>query len=571
MFPHLSSAFRLRLLVALACALLIRPAAAALDLAYRDPASGELVLQRVDGEGRPLAGVQPPAAVPLGSVWKLFVFAWLVEHGVPAPDYACRAGRGSDAASRRLREEESYCCESGGSIGRDAALVASCGLFFEPARLGIDAADWRAFWTARAPALPWLADLGALVPDTAVSPAALIGALEAVPPRARAEAASVLLARAFAPGGEAGAVGTLGGRLRVKTFSWYLPGTRTRYGGGAGWLADGTPLWFGGAGTGQQVLVRDAAALAAALPAGVGSLAPGCVDVAFFSRYPLRRVDGADGRPARAGALRGRHVAVFANGVSLPFRASGQMRLDLADGAPRVYGRFGVDEYVARVLDREADAGETEAARALAVVARSYLFNEARRAGNCLAIADSSRTQRVSPNPPSVAALAVAGFTTELVLRGAPVGYHLDTPGPDRLVWREAVAEARAGARWDAMLRRAFPAADLVAARDPAGLPCDRLEVAERWLAEQVPRWRPQLAALPGFETPAPPRVCRLAWGTPFSELDRGRIHVRALHSVEDRITLAHEYLHLGLRHHPASGDENWVEGWARRLVLGTP
>lgn len=562
-----------RLLAALALALLgagAQAAPAALDLAYRDPASGALVQRAFDADGRPMPQAVPPAAVPLGSLWKLFVFAWLTEHGAPAPDYVCRAGRANDAASRRRREEESYCCEAGGSIGRDAALVSSCGLFFAPARLGIAAADWRSFWTDRAPGLPWLAELAAMQPETAVSPASLIAALEAVPPRAREQAAGVLLARAFGPGGDAGAVRALGGRLRVKTYSWFRPGTRERYGGGAGWLADGTPLWFGAAGTGQQVLARHGATLAAALPQGGGGLAPGCVEVDFFSRYPLVRVDGPDGRPARAGLLRGRHVAVFANGVSLPFRGSGELRLLVEEGVPRLQGRFGVDDYVARVLDREADAGETEAARALAVVARSYLFNEAARRGNCLAIADSSRSQRVSPNPPSAAALAVAGFTTELVLRGAPVGYHLDTPGPDRLVWREAVAAGRAGQPWDAILRHAFPAADLVAARDPAGLPCERLVPAERWLAAQAPRWRRMLAALPGFEPPAAPLVCRLAWGTPFSELDRGRIHVRELRTPEDRITLAHEYLHLGLRHHPASGDEALVESWARRLAEGT-
>jgi len=564
----------LRLLRLLPAALLLAAslaaAAPALELAYRDPLSGELVTRAYAADGQPLDGEAVAARVPLGSLWKLFVFAWLAESGGAAPDYICRAGAGNDAASRRLREEEHYCCERGGAIGRDAALVSSCGLFFEPARLGLQAAGWHDFWTARAPGAPWLAELAAMRPETLVSPAELIFALEAVPARAREQAAQVLLARAFGPGGEAGAVRELGGRLRIKTFSWFRPGTRERYGGGAGWLVDGTPLWFAGSGTGQQVLARHGATLAAALPQGEAALAPGCVEVAFFSRYPLARVELPGGKAARPGPLRGRHVAVFDNGVALPFLASGQMRLAQRDGRPEVSGRFGVDEYVARVLDREADASDTEAARALAVVIRSYLFNEARREGNCLAIADSSRSQRVSANPPSAAALAVAAFTTDLVLRGAPVGYHLDTPGPDRLVWREAQAAGRAGTPWDAILRRAFPAADLAASRDPAGLPCERLEQAERWLQAQAPQWHRQLSELPGFRPPSsPPLVCRLAWGTPFSELDRGRIHVRELQTVEDRITLAHEYLHLGLRHHPASQDEELVERWARRLTGG--
>ncbi len=543
-------------------------AAPVLEVAWRDGTDGTFAWRAFDADGQRLADAPPPA-VPLGSLWKLFVFAYLVERGEPAPDYVCRGPAAGDAA----REEGAYCCDPGETIGRDAALVASCGVFFEPARLGITASDWHEFWAARAAGAPWLAELASMRADTAVSPASLIAALEAVPARARETASGVLLARVLgAGGGDSAALARyVGGTLRVKTFSWFRPGSRSgeRYGGGAGWLVDGTPVWFAGTGTGQQVMARHGALLAAALPPVRATLAAGCVEVDFFARYPLVRVEGPDGRPAKVGALQGRHVAVFANGVALPFVADGGLRLVSDDGKPRVQGRFGVDDYVARVVDREADAGEREAARALAVVARSYLFNEAEPRGNCLFIADSSRTQRVSPNPPTTAAREVAAFTTDLVLRGAAVGYHSDTPGPDRLAWSEAVAAGRSGRAWDDILRRAFPAADLTAARDPAGIPCERLDKAERWLAERAPQWRRALNELPGFEPPAPPSVCRLRFGAPFSELDRGRIHVRDLRTLEDRITLAHEYLHLGLRHYPASGDEALVERWARRLVAG--
>jgi len=241
-----------------------------------------------------------------------------------------------------------------------------------------------------------------------------------------------------------------------------------------------------------------------------------------------------------------------------------------ADGTPRLEGRFAVDDYVARVVTREADATQTEAARALAVVARSYLMNEARREGGCLAIDDISRKQRVSIVAPLRPARAVAGFTSGLVLAGSPVGYHSTTASPRRMSWTDAVAASRAGQPWDAILRRNFPDADLAALHDPTGLPCQRFARAEAWLSERIGRWNRILTRdVPGFEPPPAPRVCLLAHGTPFSEQDRGRIHARDLRTLEDRYTLAHEYLHLGLRHHPSGHDEALVERQARLLIDG--
>jgi uncharacterized protein YfaQ (DUF2300 family) len=317
-------------------------------------------------------------------------------------------------------------------------------------------------------------------------------------------------------------------------------------------------------------MARFARSLAAALPAPETSLAPGCVRVRLFARYPLARVERQGGRPAPPGALRGRYVARFENEVSLPFQSDGEIRLTEDGDRPRLDARLGLDDYVARVLDREADARETEAARALAVIARSFLLNEAGREGNCLAIDDSSRKQRVSPNPASAAARAVAGVTTGLVLAGAPVGYHGVQAAPGRLAWRQAVAEAKAGKDWVRILSEAFPQAELSALHDPTGLRCRRFPAAEAWLAGRAPRWQRLLRErLPGFEAPDLPQVCLLPHGKPFSEQDRGRIHLRALKTLDDRVALAHEYLHLGLRHHPSGRDEPLVERWARILAAG--
>jgi uncharacterized protein YfaQ (DUF2300 family) len=288
---------------------------------------------------------------------------------------------------------------------------------------------------------------------------------------------------------------------------------------------------------------------------GSGSALPadGCVEVHFFARYPFR-LEKAGGGAAVPGILRGRFVARFRR-AAIPFSSEGEMRWD----GKRLAGRFGLEEYVARVLDREADAKEVQAARALAVVVRSFLLNEAARAGSCLLIADESRKQRVSPNPPSPAARQAALFTRGLVLKGMPVGYRLEGPGPGRLAWRQAVAEARAGKRWDQILGAVF---------DPQGLPCPPFAAAQAWLDAQRPLWERRLSgALPGFAAPGHVQVCRLAWGVPFSEQGRMRIYLRSFRHGQGRLALAHEYLHLALAGYPAGQDEAWVEAWAEKLL----
>lgn len=297
-------------------------------------------------------------------------------------------------------------------------------------------------------------------------------------------------------------------------------------------------------------------------------MTPGCVRVNFFARYPFE-LELPGGQRAPEGVLRGRFIARFRNEVSIPFTSSGELSFTRQNGHPRIEGRFGLDDYVARVIDREADAKETEAARALSVVIRTYLLDKASQQGNCLLIDDSSHRQRVSILPPSAAARAVSGFTTGLRLTGSPVGYHSDTPSENRMAWTQAVAASRAGQPWNRILRLSFPRADLGAMRDP-GIPCQRFDAAESWLKARAPGWERMLREhLPGFESPPAPHVCLLAYGTPFSEQDRGRIYVRGLRKIEDRITLAHEYLHLGLRHHPSGHDEALVEHWARKLTDG--
>ncbi|MFZ5957588.1 DUF2300 domain-containing protein [Pseudomonas knackmussii] len=490
---------------------------------------------------------------PLGSLWKLFVFAWLVDTGQREPDYACKG----------QSKEEVYCCSAGQSIGRDQALVKSCGLYYHPARIGLDATSWRKYWQARQ-APDWLLDLGKLQPQTEVPVHELLDALAHLP--AQAEARRVLL-DVVVGADEGRAVASLGGRLRVKTWSWLDDhDPLSRRGGFAGWLVDGTPIWAGGPGTSKTLLAQYSEVLGTALPTPWPSEPGRCVEVALFSRYPLRDVVDAQKRPAPAGALNGDYRVSFANGNDLDIHSDGELFLQ-RDGSPQLVARLDREEYVARVLQREASATPVEASRALAVTIRSYLLQNAAQQGECLSIDDSSQRQRVAPRPATTEMRAVAAFTDGLVLAGSPVTYHSELAGPSRLSWQDAQAQAANGLRFDAILARAFPRASLSAWGNPLAA-CQPLPAAEDWLRKQRREWRPQLETEPGYEELQRFAVCQLSSGRPYVDRERQRIYVRGLYSLQDRLDLTHEYLHLAFQAHPSGQDEGFVESLARRLLL---
>ena len=534
-------------------------AAVVLSLAAASPGGDLALAWRRDGRvvTRAAPGAAAPDRTPLGSLWKLFVYAYAVERGAPTPAYRCGVPR---------RPGEEYCCEPGQSVERDAALARSCAPFFETGRLGIDDRSWRAFWSERTDAA-WLHDLDSLRPETSVSVPDLLRALDAVPTLARAAASRALLPVVIDGYGQ-GTAGHLGGLLRVKTFTWKHPRRPgASMGGAAGWLVDGTPLWLAASGSSRSVLREEAAQIASWLPAPAGPpVDDSCVVVDYFERHPIRAVDELTTRQAAApGPLHGRYRVAFENGNTLAFTARGELRLDREGPRPRVRGRLGLAEDGARGLDREADPTATEAARALGVAARTWLLQSAAFEGGCFRVADSTRAQRVSPSPASAAAREAALFTDGLVLHGQLVQYRRE-PAAGTLAWTTALAQAREGWRFDAILASAFPRASLGAVTGERE--CRRLGDVETWLARATPRWRRALAGEPGFEPPAEAlTVCAVEHGPPYADRTRARIYMRGLVRQEDRITLAHEYVHLAFRFHPRGGDEEYVERLARSLA----
>ncbi|ORC51949.1 hypothetical protein B2G74_04700 [Burkholderia sp. A27] len=495
---------------------------------------------------------------PLGSVWKLFVYGYLVDRNIGTPDYTCSGGD----------PEEAYCCMTGGRIDREHALVQSCGRFFEPARLQLDAADWRKYWTAaHAPA--WLRNLHAMTPTQRVPVIDLLAALQAMPARPREAAASTLVSVLTSGRGE-GTVSLYGSVLRAKT--WTMPDPArpgASIGGAAGWLVDGTPVWLGGPGGSARVLAAAAPRIAPLLTQVTVPDDGACVLVDFFSRYPIREVLGDRG-PAAApdGPLRGEFRVGFVNGNWARVQSRGELRLDRsATGAPQIVGRFGMNDYVARVVEREGDTSQPEAAKALAVAARTYVVQHGSHDHGCLRIDDSSGTQRVLPRAPGAAARRAADLTDALVLTGVPVQYHHDKAAAGQMSWLAAKASAQGGLTFDAILARTWPQATLTAFQSPLSGDCIAVAGAQQWLRRNAPLWARRMDGAAGYETPDLPAVCAVREGRPYADAQRNRVYVYRLQTEEDRIALAHEYVHLAFQHHPRGVDETFVERTARTLI----
>ncbi|MBF0309866.1 MAG: DUF2300 domain-containing protein [Magnetococcales bacterium] len=115
--------------------------------------------------------------------------------------------------------------------------------------------------------------------------------------------------------------------------------------------------------------------------------------------------------------------------------------------------------------------------------------------------------------------------------------------------------------------RAALLLATIVLTTRAEAVDCRRDLRAEAWLAAREAVWVRHLAEKPGFEPSGFLRVCRETGGGPY--LDGEDIHLPPLPSDEERLSLAHEYLHRVFRSHPVSRNEVWIERTARSLVLG--
>lgn len=503
------------------------------------------------------APLDPELQTPLASVWKLFVYAYAVSQDTQPTDYACQG----------QLNDEVYCCHAGESVGMDNALAQSCGLFFQPTRLGISASQWRQFWQAQPHSPAWLTDLPQMQPQTVVKVADLLTALKAIPPLAAQRAQAALL-NVTVEGRGAGTIRYFGSGLRVKTWTWPQPQhPEQKMGGFAGWLADGSVVWVAATGASNQILQDWAAMIAPRLQRPqTQSLGQACVQVALFSRYPITRIEDEHQQNPNEGWLDGRYRVFFAQGTQLDIVSQHDMYLTkLADGY-RLQGQWELDDYVARVVEREGSVQPLAAARALAIVARTYLLQNAQHANGCYQIADSSDFQRVLAKPPSAAAKAIALWTEGLIIRGQAVRYHSDRSAPHVLSWQQAVSSAQAGQDMVDILSQSYGAVHIASMYSGDDRSCLPIANAQIWLKQQQAVWLSRLQQEDGFELPPEPEICQLMSGRPQVDIARHRIFIPALHQQEDRLSLTHEWLHLAFAWHPRGRDEWYIEQLARQL-----
>ena len=147
----------------------------------------------------------------------------------------------------------------------------------------------------------------------------------------------------------------------------------------------------------------------------------------------------------------------FTNGNHITFVSHGETTLLSEKGKLKLQSHLDREEYVARVLDREAKSTPPEAAKAMTVAIRTFLQQNANREGDCLTIPDSSATQRVSASPATTGARTMAAWTQDLIYAGDPVHYHGSRATEGTLSWRQATAQAGQGERYDQILAFAYP------------------------------------------------------------------------------------------------------------------
>jgi uncharacterized protein YfaQ (DUF2300 family) len=562
--------------------------AAAQAAAWTEPAEGELQLAWLDRagqwqsavlgrDGRPLARPAPQAdaQVPLGSLWKLAAYARLHDTDAREPPYTCR---GHD-------REEVYCCTPGTRVARGAALWQSCGLYFAPSRVGwlTASGDPGRTLAGRPDALQALADPARLGPALSVPLGEWLRWLADWPADTRS-AIQEDLAGYWLQGPGREVLGAVGSQLRVKTFTLerrQAGAAGMRWSGASGWTRDGTPLWWATRGSSARSVPERAAqvlAFLAARRAAGDDLPPPlldgpCVQVRLFARYPITRLQP---QPPQPGLLPAQALQVrFETGAALNIDAPRDLWWQPGpDGHPQLQARLTLEDYVARVVDREGRAEPATAAQALAVAARSYVLARGAPAQGCLAIDDSSATQRVAPRPPSAGAQDAAARTAGLVLHGGPGTpgrFHGHQAARNVLAWTLTATRARQAPQlgFDVLLREAYPDFGLRLATASGGgaSSCEPLPEALAWLDAQTPRWRRALQGQPGYDTPHGLQVCRLQDGRAHALRATGRLYARGVQSLEQRLELTHEYLHLAFSGHPRSLDEDFIEQTARRLL----
>lgn len=494
--------------------------------------------------------------IKIGSLWKLFSYVYLVENNQKVEDYQCTG----------KLEDERFCCDRGYSINMDMSLIKSCGLYFDVSRVQIDSVLWDKFWSEKMQSpFPWLSNYKNLTANSEASIKELLIALKRlrlfVKNRERIE--DTLSRVTVAGTGKQGLVG-LGTTLKFKTFTW------AKKGGLAGWGADGSTFLAISAGKSSKVLEEWSSDIAQMMNVSSVNSKGANVRVKFFAQYPIKMINNLDTRKeVKEGVMSpGKYEVIFQNGNRLNVTSNNQLQVVKKNSQIQIYGKFTIDEYVARVIDREISPSPEEAAKAFSILIRTYLLNNSHKSFNVYEIDDSSRFQRVSPSVPTKEALKIANWGHNLVLKNTPhLTYHLSEDAPHRLSWARAIMMAKNNENFLSILNSQYDSNNLSFLNDSSDQ-CRPLEVLQKWVNNNKKKWQKVLSGIQGFSEPKKVVVCQSNNGKQYADLENDTIYVNFQNNSEDLITTAHEYLHLAYKNHPRTNDEDEIESLARKLVL---
>lgn len=498
---------------------------------------------------------------PLGSLWKLFVYVYGRENGLVNAPYTCTGNN----------PEEVFCCNKGESINEEDALARSCGLYFSPHRLQISQKNWKNFWNKKNVNVSWLNELDDLKPKTRIEVNELLTVLKKVNEFPKAvDYIDKALIKVVLVGTARQSLSELGAFSRIKTFTWDDPKNEGKFiGGFAGWLSDGAVVWGVGSGKSSEYLTRVSPALDKHWKKTVHIRGKQCVTVRYFHDYKIRKVvDLSLGTKALDGVMDGNYRIEFVTGKKIILNSNNKLVLKTMNGEQFIDGKMGINNYIARVLDREVSSKYSSAAEAFSIVIRSYLLERAKKISGCFHVIDSSKFQRVSANIASEKSLAIASKTSGLILNNAAsVKYHLDKYGKNMISWVKARGLDLIGYNFQEILKSFYPASSLVYNSGHYSHSCGVLSKANRWLKEKSPRWHKVLVSRPGYERPNNFKVCKLSNGAPFANKKTNEIFVRNFLGFENQYSIAHEYLHLAFKFHPIGSNEKEIDKIAKKLV----
>ncbi len=485
--------------------------------------------------------------VKLGSLWKLYAYAYLKINQTPVPDFF---PTGEDT-------EEIFCGKKGDVVTAEKALAQSCGLYFEPKRLGLAYKDWKKFWNKNG-GKTWYSRILIEQHQLTLPISEILKSLDEL--RHHNEIGPLLkfaLSNVVLNGTARVGLGALGSRLVLKTFT---VGDNGHYVGGfAGWTHEGPVVWYQGQGKSHEVIERDAGVLSDWLTERAISRDRGCVKVKHFARYPIKALRNDREEPVTAAQeLRGLYTIEFTNGKKLNFTASAGQGWD----GSSIHGSYQIDDYVARVVEREFGVTPMASAEAMAIVARSYLYQNATKlADQCWGIEDSTHFQRVGIHAPSQQTRKIVIKTSEFILDSEkPVHYHLRT-------WLKAKKLAEKNTSWPEILGQLYPEMNITMRRPLAVWDCLPMFRAEKWMARNKPRIDRYVKEKLHMREIVDVKVCQTPYLQPFSLMKEKRIFLNKFEDSEDQISLVHEYFHFYLSQTHRARDEKYIDQLAKEAL----